>query len=259
MRNRAQLIYDLLFLASYEDKYFELLIDVMTYLHREINYLPWIPSLIVFERFNSMLINTPAYDMFEKFAVHLISNITDHIGFEDHANEDHLITLGKQEILPWACALGHEKCRNSATNKLAMFFKDPNEYPYVFKLFIQISMGNNKKKLIKNLFLIIDFSISPGAQRWVYCQGLMYANLTIWDRVMNAHFANPLNQPGYELLGCTDDHYIMRKYLALAMAENASLLIEELSTAFSSIITGRRENFDFALDYFINHIDRMRQ
>ncbi|KAK0077292.1 hypothetical protein PV325_004170 [Microctonus aethiopoides] len=230
VRNRAQLIYDLLFLASYEDKYFELLIDVMTYLHREINYLPWIPSLTVFERFNSMLINTPAYDMFEKFAVHLISNITNHIGFEDHANEDHLITLGKQEILPWACALGHEKCRNSATNKLAMFFKDPNEYP-----------------------------ISPGAQRWVYCQGLMYANLTIWDRVMNAHFANPLNQPGYEFLGCTDDHYIMRKYLVLAMAENASLLIEELSTAFSSIITGRRENFDFALDYFINHIDRMRQ
>lgn len=76
---------------------------------------------------------------------------------------------------------------------------------------------------------------------------------------MNAHFANPRLQPGFEYLGCTDNRFLIRKYLNLATAENSSHLTDQVSDGFNSIMSGPRENVDFALDYFVNHIDRIRQ
>lgn len=76
---------------------------------------------------------------------------------------------------------------------------------------------------------------------------------------MNAHLANPLVQPGLQYLGCTNNRNLMKKYLILAIAENSTLLEDQVSDAFSSIMSGKRDNVDFALDFFISYIDQIRQ
>ncbi|XP_074096466.1 thyrotropin-releasing hormone-degrading ectoenzyme-like isoform X3 [Cotesia typhae] len=228
--NRAQLIYDLHYFATIDDQYYEVLIDVISYMYRETHFLPWIPTMKIIELFDNLLINTPAYDLFERFMLHLLNNIVEHVGFEYDKSENHLVQLARYHLLPWACAFGQEECRKFASEKIATHLQNP-----------------------------YDNIITPSEESWIYCNGLRVSNESIWENLMNAHLANPLVQPGLQYLGCTNNRNLMKKYLILAIADNSTLLGDQVSDAFLSIMSGKRDNVDFALDFFISYIDQIRQ
>lgn len=125
-KNRAQFIDDLYYFADIDDQYYEILIDVISYLYRETNYLPWIPTLEIIEKFNGLLMNTPSYNIFEKFMLHLLNNIVEYVGFENNKNENHLVQLARHHLLPWACAFGHEECRSVARDKVTAHLENPS-------------------------------------------------------------------------------------------------------------------------------------
>ncbi|XP_008559728.2 thyrotropin-releasing hormone-degrading ectoenzyme [Microplitis demolitor] len=229
-KNRAQFIDDLYYFADIDDQYYEILIDVISYLYRETNYLPWIPTLEIIEKFNGLLMNTPSYNIFEKFMLHLLNNIVEYVGFENNKNENHLVQLARHHLLPWACAFGHEECRSVARDKVTAHLENPSS----------------------NV-------IAPNDESWIYCNGLRASNESIWENFMNAHLANPLEQPGFQYLGCTENRHLIEKYLLLAIADNSTLLTDQVSNAFISIMSGKRENVDFALDFFINNIEKIRK
>ncbi|XP_034941475.1 uncharacterized protein [Chelonus insularis] len=228
--NRAQIIFDIFDFMKNDKMYVEPFFDIALYLYKETNFLPWMPILSAIESLNQLLINTPVYDLFSKLMLHLMNNIVDHVGFEDQKYENHLDALARYYLLPWACTFDHQKCKEAAQTKFIKHFKDPEKYP-----------------------------INQNEEIWVYCNGLQASNESVWEEVMNAHLANPLFQSGFEYLGCTDNQYLIRKYLNLAMAENATQLTDLISDAFISIMAGKRENVIFVLDYFVNHIDRIRE
>ncbi|XP_063992148.1 uncharacterized protein LOC135170322 [Diachasmimorpha longicaudata] len=229
--NRAQLLHDVVHFSTTDERYCELLMDMLMYLRRETNYLPWtiMPKLI--ERFALPLMNTPNFEFFRNFMLHIMNNMIEHIGFTHRPSEDNnLLYLARGTLFPFACNLGHEGCRAEAPLKL-----------------MEILNGR------------IDEAFHNQYHGWIYCTALADANETLWNLVMSAHWANPREHRAFQALGCTKNHRLIRKYLALAFAENATLLSDDVYEGLSSMISGPAGNYDFALDYFIENIDQIRQ
>ncbi|XP_015127624.1 membrane alanyl aminopeptidase [Diachasma alloeum] len=229
--NRAQLLHDVVYFSERDERYYELLMDMAMYLRRETNFLPWTAIEEVIYQLALPFMNTATFDFFRHFVLRIMNNIIDEIGFEDRVfDNDNLVYLARARLLPLACNFGHEGCRAIAPIKL-------------------IEMLNGKMKK----------SFRAQHKGWIYCSALADANETLWDLVMSAHWANPLEHHAFEALGCTKNHRLIKKYLALAFAENATLLTHDVYDALHSMITGPAQNYDFALDYFIENIDEIRQ
>ncbi|XP_063992263.1 aminopeptidase N-like [Diachasmimorpha longicaudata] len=229
--NRAQLLHDVLYFAERDARYYELLMDMAMYLRRETNYLPWTAISKAINRFALRLMNTSAFDFLKSFILQIMSNIVDHIGFEDRPFvDDNLVHLARVELLPWACAFGHEGCKAVAPTKL-----------------MEILNGKMKK----------SFRIEH--RGWIYCTALAQANETVWDLVMNAHWANSLEDRPFKYLGCTKNHRLIKKYLTEAFAENTTASSTDVYEGLNSMTMGSAENYNFALDYFIENTDQIRQ
>ncbi|XP_015127625.1 aminopeptidase N [Diachasma alloeum] len=229
--NRAQLLHDVAYFAETDEHYYELLMDMAMYLRRETNFLPWTAIDKVMNRFAMPLMNTPTFDVFKSFMLHIMNNIVDHIGFEDRPFVDNnLVYLARVELLPWACAFGHEGCNAIASIKL-----------------MEILNGKMKK------------SVRTEHHGWIYCTALAQANETLWDLVMNAHWANSLKHRPFKYLGCTKNHYLIKKYLTLAFAANDSRCSSDVYDGLNSMITGSAENYNFALDYLIENIHQIHK
>ncbi|XP_011304152.1 membrane alanyl aminopeptidase [Fopius arisanus] len=228
--NRAQLLHDVAYFADKDERYYELLLDMAAYLRRETNFLPWAAISAVMDRFAMPLMNTSTYEFFRSFMLHLMNNIVDHVGFEERVLvDDNLVALTRAELFTWACAFGHEGCKAIAPIKL-----------------MDILHGKLSESVRKE---------NP----WIYCTALANANETLWDLVMNAHWANPVEHNAFQYLGCTKNHHLIKKYLTLAFAENATLLSNDVGEALQSMIMGPVDNYNFGLDYFIENIDSIRQ
>lgn len=76
---------------------------------------------------------------------------------------------------------------------------------------------------------------------------------------MDAHSANPRELRAYNYLGCTKNHNLINKYITRAFANNATVMNDDVYDAFTSMILGPAENYNFALDYFTGNIDKIRQ
>lgn len=122
--NRAQLLHDVSKFDYLDPVYFELSLDMLSYLHREIDYLPWIPAKLVLENFVQHLLYTPNFDVFKKFVFHLLDNITNHIGFDERDSDGSYDVISRLELSKLACTLGHEGCIAAATAKFSQRISD---------------------------------------------------------------------------------------------------------------------------------------
>lgn len=64
-----------------------------------------------------------------------MNNIIDDIGYETDRDDERLVALAKDQLLPWACDFGHVGCRNAVAKRLTNALQNSTKklrVPFVF-------------------------------------------------------------------------------------------------------------------------------
>ncbi|XP_011304326.1 aminopeptidase N-like [Fopius arisanus] len=224
--NRAQLLTDIVDLAAEDEQYNELLIDMIMYLRRETNPLPWISAEKILKKFSDCPFQLYKSDLFQKFVLSLMENAINNFGLKDSGeSEDSLIHMARIKLLPWACEFGHEGCKAVA--------------PVMLR---DILTGQMNKSFIRE------------NAKWIYRTALTYANESVWDQMINVHMASPSEHNVFQYLGYSKNLTLIKKYLPLLFTEETGLSSLDIIDAFDSLAKGSADNYNFGLEYLIKNI-----
>ncbi|XP_018406616.1 PREDICTED: aminopeptidase Q-like [Cyphomyrmex costatus] len=230
--NRAQIINDAFFFMMEENKEMSgyLFINIISYLANERNYVPWYTFLRIVTRLLKILLLP---DMFRiKLRMkELLGRLLIETGYEEEPNENHIITLIRANALKLACTLGDMKCKEIAATKLRKHLEDPKTHKI------------------------------PQYQNFVYCPGLMTANRTIWDKMLEIYLKKDRKTDKFQKrllksLSCAENPDIIINYLNIT-AFTKSFPDKEHCLAFIYIIEKHARN-DLILDHILTNFEILK-
>ncbi|XP_029160350.1 uncharacterized protein LOC114932355 isoform X2 [Nylanderia fulva] len=131
--------------------------NVILYLQKEEDYIPWYPMFKALEYLSSTFIMLKEQiKNFTSEVRQILHEILKRIKYEEIDDTDKLRICLRQEAARWACFFGDITCKKVANNKLTQHLQDPAKY-----------------KLL------------PWWKEWTYCKGLMITtiNNTTWELV----------------------------------------------------------------------------
>ncbi|XP_029160351.1 aminopeptidase N-like isoform X3 [Nylanderia fulva] len=155
--NRAQIIDDAFNLMITGELTGVVFWNVILYLQKEEDYIPWYPMFKALEYLSSTFIMLKEQiKNFTSEVRQILHEILKRIKYEEIDDTDKLRICLRQEAARWACFFGDITCKKVANNKLTQHLQDPAKY-----------------KLL------------PWWKEWTYCKGLMITtiNNTTWELV----------------------------------------------------------------------------
>ncbi|XP_011876025.1 PREDICTED: leucyl-cystinyl aminopeptidase-like isoform X2 [Vollenhovia emeryi] len=155
----------------------------------------------------------------------IFTGLLENVGYEEKLDEDDLMKLKRLDATKWACIVGNSKCRRMATVKLDEYLANP------------------------------DRKISPWWQKWVYCSGLMAANITTWNRVMDLYLQKP-DRKFLEYLACSEDPDVIINYLNIIASKNLITIDIDRDLALTCILNRHASN-NLVLDYVLENFEQM--
>lgn len=210
--NRAQLIDDALNLARAGRLEYATALDVISYMDKETEYLPWKSALVGMSFLDSMLVKFQGYDLFREYALQLLDRVYKKVGFTDNPNDPQLTVFTRIDILTWACMYGHQDCVNNARTQFNRWrdSEDPN--------------GVNP--------------ISPNLKGVVYCTavrtgGEMEWNF-VWKRYLESNVGSEKDLLLYAL-GCTRETWLLSRYLDWAVTNKSGIRKQDVTRVFGSV------------------------
>ncbi|XP_044727524.1 aminopeptidase N-like [Chrysoperla carnea] len=205
--NRAQIIDDVLNLARANMVDYYLAFEIIKYLPKEVENIPWAAALNNFEFFDMMLIKTPQYGTFKKFVSILIADVyQSHCDEKKESDEDTYAVQLHNLIGQWACHLDHPACTQYSIREFYAFKANPQHN-----------------------------SISVEERYMVYCTAIRSTTYAEWNFLWKQYLASD-NQFEKELilksLACTYDPWIIEWYLWHIVSPNTDeILIQPIHYA----------------------------
>ncbi|MPC46831.1 Aminopeptidase N [Portunus trituberculatus] len=176
--NRAQIIDDAFNLARAGRLSYEMVLDLISYLSQEKEYVPWSATFSNLQYIYSMFHRDPAYGALKDYILSLIQPLYDHIGTEELSSDSLQNQQLRSDMLTWACRLGNVHCRNMSLSLYRQWMADPAGFK----------------------------GISPNIMEAVGCTALEVGGEAEWS------FA--WKQPQMkDALGCTRELWILMRYL----------------------------------------------
>ncbi|GLG93883.1 Aminopeptidase N [Gryllus bimaculatus] len=220
--NRAQLLDDAFNLARANQLSYEIVFDLAGYLVREYDYIPWSSALTALSHLNLMLGNDIRYPIFKRYGLRLLDRIFDRFNFNVPERHDEKLLLNK--IATWACALGHQKCLDTAANMLRLHIEGT--------------------------------SVHPDLRSVVYCYGIHSGNDNYWDIMWEEYKkSQDAVEQGLILagLGCSSKENRLRTLLEYSISGNA-IRKQDASSAFAAVYSNPW-GVDVALEFLEANFD----
>lgn len=123
--NRAQLIRDAYDMYKKDHEFLDILVNLLSYLRRETDYVPWIAAKPIMIELNKLVKNSLAEDRFNKYMLSLLSTVMDHVGFDDRVATDNSELRTRRFLLPLTCLLEHPECRATGQRLFENFLAKP--------------------------------------------------------------------------------------------------------------------------------------
>ncbi|KAJ8681952.1 hypothetical protein QAD02_017744 [Eretmocerus hayati] len=233
--NRAQLLDDALNLARAGKLDYSIALDVVSYLERETEYLPWKAAFTAINFLDGALVKYPNYDKFREYALYLLENVYQKVGFRDSSSENQLETFLRLDVLSLACSLGHEDCVTKAKRQFDSWRNsgDPDKIN----------------------------PISPNLKSVVYCTAVKVGGEAEWQFMWQRYLKSNVGSEKDLLmsaLGCSREVWLLSRYLDWAVTENSGIRKQDVARVFGSVsnnIVGQRLTFD----YCSNRWDKLKQ
>lgn len=233
--NRAQLIDDSLNLARSGHIDYEVALQLIQYLTKEEEYIPWASLNNGLSYLNRMLAASTKYNLFKQFVWELVEPSFHKFGLESKLNETHFTKLTRNILISWACQVGAEECLTQ-TNAL---------------------LG----EVVTNKTTDVD----PNLKSVVYCNGLRNADrdtfLFVLDRMYRSQ--DPSDRVLLiSALGCSESPELLQLYLESSLDESgdASYRGQERSRVLSAVYVNGKVGLEQALKFLDENsaeIDRL--
>ncbi|KAK8402067.1 hypothetical protein O3P69_001275 [Scylla paramamosain] len=200
--NRAQIIDDAFNLARAGRLSYEMVLDLISYLAQEREYVPWSATFSNLQYIYSMFHRDPAYGALKDYILSLIQPLYENIGTEEQPSDSLQTQQLRSDMLTWACRLGHVHCRNMSLSLYRQWMADP-----------------------------IGFKgISPNFMEAVGCTALEAGGEAEWS------FA--WKQPQMkDVLGCTQELWMLMRYLEGGFNASSGIRRQDAAITFRRVAT----------------------
>lgn len=108
--NRAQLIDDSLNLAADGYLRYETALQVLSYLERETDYIPWRAAVTNLDKLDFILKDDASYQTYRKFVKQLARKMYNKFGFEEKPGDLLVDKFARELAIDWTCRMGDERC-----------------------------------------------------------------------------------------------------------------------------------------------------
>ncbi|KAH8382722.1 hypothetical protein KR009_004926 [Drosophila setifemur] len=232
--NRAQLIDDMMYLAWTGEQDYEVAFQLILYLRRERDFLPWktaFDNLILLVR---IMRQTPNIDLFRRFLRKLITPIYEHLqGINDtfcSMTEQDQILL-KTQVVNWACQYQVLDCVSQA---LAYY-----------RNWRSVAEPDKENPIpISIRFAVYCTAVRHGSEEdWEF----------LWARYLNS---NTATEKGTILssLGCTREIWLLQRYLELCFDPKELIRKQDSKSAFQAVAYNTK-GYPLAKKYFMDNVD----
>ncbi|XP_067616962.1 glutamyl aminopeptidase-like [Eurosta solidaginis] len=155
--DRAGLLNDVFSLADATQLSYDIALNIMEYLAKETEYVPWTVASSKLTSLKDKFIYTDIYGNYTKYALELIEPIYKSVAW--NVGVDHLQNRLRVAILSAACSLGLEDCLTEAAQRLNAWLIYPTQRPYpdtrttIYNYGMQSSGNENSWKNMWELYL----------------------------------------------------------------------------------------------------------
>lgn len=125
--NRAQLIDDSMNFAADGYLSYEIALEVVSYLERETDFIPWKAAVNNLEKLDYILKDRPVYGWFKTFVRKLARHAYLKYSWEETDPESLMDRQAREIVIDWTCRMGDERCLAHAYAKVRMMTVDGDE------------------------------------------------------------------------------------------------------------------------------------
>ncbi|XP_067209689.1 aminopeptidase Ey isoform X3 [Linepithema humile] len=179
--NRAQIVDDAFHFMIIRQLNFDLFWDVTSFLLRDTDYGVWYPMIKAVEYMACMWAFKGDISVKNKIK-YMFHGLLLNIEYDDTDSDNDFTKCLREEAIKWACVLDVPDCKKTVTSQLERHL---------------VSSGGDK--FLKR-------------NEWLYCKGLMAANISIWRMVWDEWNLSSDNKL-LEYLTCSTNTVIIRSYL----------------------------------------------
>lgn len=127
--NRAQLVDDSLNFAFDGYVGFDVALDIVAYLHRETDYLPWASVVNYLDRLDNLLQGSESHNLFNQFVNHLVSRAYAKHGLNQKAGEELLTKHIRELAINWSCRSGNARCLEESYAQIQAVMTEQKSIP----------------------------------------------------------------------------------------------------------------------------------
>ncbi|XP_037798508.1 aminopeptidase N-like isoform X2 [Penaeus monodon] len=218
--NRAQLIDDANALAEVGYLDYKIPMNILSYLRKESDYLPWAVAINIFSSMTSLFNDRQEYGALKQFILELVLTLYNEVGFHGSVESPFVSQKKRKIAVSWACILGHKDCLHRARK----FYRQ-------------------------------WMTTAPSLRPIVLCHGIAEGGAAEWNFAWN-RYLNETDQAEIYLLlsimACSKDAETLKRYLEMVVDPETNVKTIDLTTVFISIgqnELGRR----LVWDYFTEH------
>ncbi|XP_029156035.1 thyrotropin-releasing hormone-degrading ectoenzyme-like isoform X2 [Nylanderia fulva] len=203
--------------------------NVIIYLQKEEDYIPWYPMFKALEYLSStFIVVKEEIKNFTSKVRQILHEILKRIKYGEIDDTDELRICLRQEAARWACFFGDITCKTVANNKLKQHLQDPAKY-----------------KLL------------PWWKEWTYCKGLMTTiDETTWQLVYTKGL-NKSDSKFLEYLACPEDFNLIKNYLTFKQNISTKQDYPNPFNSFLHIITKHAKNSTI-LQHILYNLHRIK-
>ncbi|XP_076285780.1 aminopeptidase N-like [Lasioglossum baleicum] len=230
--NRAQLIDDALTMARINHTKYETAMSLTLYLHREMDYIPWMTTFKNLEFLRPLIFTSKNYDIFKHYIRYIMQSLTKNVTYVSSPKDDHPTKVLKMNAMKWACLADVKECVDEAHKEFNEWLKNPKH------------------------------RLDPDLESAILCTGLSTASEEVWDdvlyRLSEGTFEGEGGTSPLEVLGCSNNHTILQKFLIYSARTDANIRFETAAIAVveNTNVTGA-EIVQYVLDYEMANIGNM--
>ncbi|KAF2365598.1 Peptidase M1 membrane alanine aminopeptidase N-terminal [Trinorchestia longiramus] len=231
--NRAQIIDDALDLARAGLLNYEITMDVISYLGKETEYVPWRTALVNLGYVKNMLSRTGAYGSFKRYMISLLEPLYQKVGFVDKQTDPHLDQLIRVQATAWMCKLNYKDCVDRAVN-----------------LFGQWMNGTANKSIV-----------STNLKSSVYCAAVAQGSEAEWNFLWKEYMASNVASEKKTMmssLGCSKELWILSGYLTRSFKAGGGVRKQDVASVFAGIARNEHGR-DLAWNYLRNNWKRITE
>jgi len=203
----------------------EIFLHLINYLSQETDFIALYPMFELLE-FMQDFYKLPENEDFRQYTLLIFDGLVKNVGYEEDRDENDFTKLKRLNILKWACNFGHSECKRMATIKLNEFLENPKTH-----------------------------RPPPNLQEWTYCDGMMKANASTWNKFMDTYFIKQ-DQDVLEYLTCSENPNILINFLNKS-ALNDLIIQNNVYSVICSNIIMKHSNNDVVLDYMLTNVEEI--